>query len=230
MTPDQARAQYNFLLTLCIRKAIRPVGFCFHQRTRPDALGLTPEEQFNLFVATAETFARGTEALYAQIGLPAKGARDSSHYEFFDRELARQLQHDIQRLKAELDLYSAAMRPERASPCRKVPQRIVVETDMPDYYLSIAQRAAAYYQEKYRLTKESKIAQHSPSTTQRAEPETMAVHKEFLVPAHRLSRRERARGMSCCRSTLRSADHPKISGRRPAHLVRQDRIFIPATL
>jgi hypothetical protein len=51
---------------------------------------------------------------------------------------------------------------------------------MPDYFLSIAQqRAAAYYQDKYRLTKESKIAQHFSSPTRRFEPDTAAVHKEF---------------------------------------------------
>jgi hypothetical protein len=51
---------------------------------------------------------------------------------------------------------------------------------MPDYYLSIGQqRAAAYYQEKYRLTKESKIAQHFTSAARKFEPETTAVQKEF---------------------------------------------------
>ena len=183
MTPDQARAQYNFLLTLCIRKAeaFGPLAFTFIKEHDLDALGLTPEEQFNLFVATAETFAEEPKRYTHKLDCLQKALEILPTTSFFDRELAQQLQHDIQRLKAELDLYSAAMRPERASPAAgKLPQRIVVETDMPDYYLSIAQqRAAAYYQEKYRLTKESKIAQHFTSAKRKFEPETMAVHKEF---------------------------------------------------
>ena len=59
MTPDEARAHYNFLLTLCIRKAetFGPLAFAFIKDHNFNTLGLTPEEQFNLLVATAETFA-----------------------------------------------------------------------------------------------------------------------------------------------------------------------------
>jgi hypothetical protein len=73
------------------------------------------------------------------------------------------------------------MRPERQTAgAGSLAQRIIVETDMPDYYLSTAQhRAALYYQEKYRLTKESKIAQHFTSASRKFEPETTAVQKEF---------------------------------------------------
>ena len=68
---------------------------------------------------------------------------------------------------------------------------------MPDYYLSIAQqRAAAYYQEKYRLSKESKIAQHFTSAARKFEPETTAVQKEF--PGRlRPFRRRQNRGVAC---------------------------------
>ena len=183
MTPDQARAQYNFLLTLCIRKAeaFGPLAFAFIKDHELSAIGLMPEEQFNLLVATAEAFAEEPKRYTHKLDCLQKALEILPTTSFFDLELARQLQHDIQRLKAELDLYSAAMRPERPGPAAgKLPQRIVVETDMPDYYLSIAQqRAAAYYQEKYRLTKESKIAQHFTSTTRRFEPDTLAVQKEF---------------------------------------------------
>ena len=183
MTPDQARAQYNFLLTLCIRKAeaFGPLAFAFIKDHELSAIGLTSEEQFNLLVATAEAFAEEPKRYTHKLDCLQKALEILPTTSFFDPELARQLQHDIQRLKAELDLYSAAMRPERSSPAAgKLPQRIVVETDMPDYYLSIAQqRAAAYYQEKYRLTKESKIAQHFTSATRRFEPDTVAVQKEF---------------------------------------------------
>ena len=89
-------------------------------------------------------------------------------------------------------MYSAAMKPERQA-SGSPPQRIIVETDMPDYYLSIAQqRAAAYYQEKYRLSKESKIAQHFTSDARKSEPETTAdpallraVKQEFAAESRR---------------------------------------------
>ena len=183
MTPDEARAQYNFLLTLCIRKAetFGPLAFAFIKDHNLNALGLLPEEQFNLFVATAEAFAEEPKRYTHKLDCLQKAFDVLPDTSFFDPGLARQINQDIQRLKAEIELYAAAMRPGRQAAASGSPsQRIIVETDMPDYYLSIAQqRASAYYQDKYRLTKESKIAQHFTSTTRKFEPETVAVQKEF---------------------------------------------------
>jgi hypothetical protein len=182
MTPDQARAQYNFLLTLCIRKAetFGPLAFAFIKDHNLSSIGLLPEEQYNLLVATAEAFADEPKRYTHKLDCLQKALDILPSTSFFDPELARQIQQDIQRLKAQLDLYAAAMRPERAGAQSNVSQRIIVETDMPDYFLSIAQqRAAAYFQEKYRLSKESKIAQHFTSPTRKFEPDTAAVHKEF---------------------------------------------------
>src|SRR5215510_4732482 len=182
MTSDEARAHYNFLLTLCIRKAetFGPLAFAFIKDHNFNALGLTPEEQFNLLAATAEAFADEPKRYTHKLDCLQKALDILPSTSFFDPELARQIQQDVQRLKAELDLYAAAMRPERAGAQSNVPQRIIVETDMPEYFLSIAQqRAAAYFQEKYRLSKESKIAQHFTSQARKFEPDTAAVHKEF---------------------------------------------------
>src|SRR5215467_2750897 len=182
MTPDQARAQYNFLLTLCIRKAetFGPLAFAFIKDHNLSSIGLLPEEQYNLLVAAAEAFADEPKRYTHKLDCLQKALDILPSTSFFDPELARQIQQDVQRLKAELDLYAAAMRPERAGAQSNVPQRIIVETDMPDYFLSIAQqRAAAYFQEKYRLSKESKIAQHFTSQARKFEPDTTAVHKEF---------------------------------------------------
>ena len=183
MTVDEARAHYNFLLTLCIRKAetFGPLAFAFIKDHNINTLGLTPEEQFNLLVATAEAFAEEPKRYTHKLDCLQKALDILPSTSFFDPELARQIQQDVHRLKAELDLYAAAMRPERLGPSStNQPQRIIIETDMPDYFCSIAQqRAAAYYQEKYRLTKESKIAQHFTSPTRKFEPDTIAVHKEF---------------------------------------------------
>jgi hypothetical protein len=183
MTPHEARAHYNFLLTLCIRKAetFGPLAFAFIKEHNLNELGLLPEEQFNLFVATAEAFADEPKRYTHKMDCLQRALHVLPGTSFFDPQLARHIQQDIQRLKAELDLYGAAMKPERQTVASGSPlQRIIIETDMPDYYLSMAQqRAAAYYQEKYRLTKESKIAQHFTSTTRKFEPETAAVQKEF---------------------------------------------------
>jgi hypothetical protein len=183
MTPNEARAHYNFLLTLCIRKAetFGPLAFAFIKDHNINTLGLTPEEQFNLLVATAEVFADEPKRYTHKLDCLQKALDILPSTSFFDPDLARQIQQDIQRLKAELDLYATAMKPERlGSGPGNLPQRIIIETDMPDYFFSIAQqRAAAYFQEKYRLTKESKIAQHFTSLTRKFEPDTTAVHKEF---------------------------------------------------
>ena len=183
MTQDEARAQYNFLLTLCIRKAetFGPLAFSFIKDHNLSALGLLPEEQFNLFIATAEAFADEPKRYTHKLDCLQKALDVLPGTSFFDPDLALQIRQDIQRLKAELELYAAAMKPERQTAGGgSVQQQIIVETDMPDYYLSIAQqRAALYYQEKYRLTKESKIAQHFGSTSRKFEPETTAVQKEF---------------------------------------------------
>ncbi|MGH7181546.1 MAG: hypothetical protein ACREJN_06180 [Nitrospiraceae bacterium] len=185
MTPDEARAHYNFLLTLCIRKAesFGPMAFAFVKDQKFSTIGLTPEEQFNLFVAVAEAFAEEPKRYSHKVECLQKAAEVLPDTKFFDPYLLQQIRQDMQRLKAESDLYTAAMKPERPGlepTTATSTSRIIIETDMPDYFLSIAQqRAAAYYQDKYRLTKESKIAQHFSSPTRRFEPDTTSVHKEF---------------------------------------------------
>jgi len=156
------------------------LAFAFIKDHNLSSIGLLPEEQYNLLVATAEAFADEPKRYTHKLDCLQKALDILPSTSFFDPELARQIQQDVQRLKAELDLYAAAMRPERAGAQSNVPQRIIVETDMPDYFLSIAQqRAAAYFQEKYRLSKESKIAQHFTSQARKFEPDMAAVHKEF---------------------------------------------------
>jgi hypothetical protein len=183
MTSEEARAHYNFLLTLCIRKAesFGPLAFAFIKDHNFSTLGLTPEEQFNLYVAVAEAFTDEPKRYSHKIECFQKAAEILPKTAFFDPQLLRQIQQEIQRLKAEVDLYTAAMKPERSGLDTTIAtSRIIIETDLPDYFLSTAQqRAATYYQDKYRLTKESKVAQHFSSPTRRFEPDTAAVHKEF---------------------------------------------------
>lgn len=184
MTPEEARAHYNFLLTLCIRKAesFGPMAFTFIKDHSFAGAGLTPEEQFNLMMATADAFADEPKRYGHKLDCLRKAFELLPRTRFHDAALARQIQQDIQRLTTELDYYTAALKPHRPGDDQAIaiPQRIIIETDMPDYFFSIAQqRATNYFQRKYRLSKEAKIAQHFTSQTRTFEPDNPTVHKEF---------------------------------------------------
>jgi hypothetical protein len=59
-------------------------------------------------------------------------------------------------------------------------QRLIVETDAPEYFLDLAQRrAAAYYQDKYRMPSPAKAAQHFGGTPKKFDPDNPAIQKEF---------------------------------------------------
>lgn len=170
MTPEEARAHYNFLLTLCIRKAesFGPLAFAFIKDHSFLTAGLTPEEQFNLFMAITDAFADEPKRYGHKLDCLHKALELFPKTRFYDPAIARQIQQDIRRLTAELDFYNAALKPDRRAGESSAAgrQRIIIETDMPDYFFSIAQqRAADYYQRKYRLSKEAKIAQHFSSRT-----------------------------------------------------------------
>jgi hypothetical protein len=184
MTPEEARAHYNFLLTLCIRKAesFGPMAFAFIKDHSYPTAGLAPEEQFNLLMAITDAFADEPKRYGHKLDCLHKALEVFPKTSFYDPAIARQIQQEIQRLTAELSFYNAALKPERmpGDGGAAARQRIVIETDMPDYFFSIAQqRAAQYYQAKYRLSKEAKIAQHFASRTRQFEPDNPAVQKEF---------------------------------------------------
>ncbi len=185
MTPQEARAHYNYLLTLCIRKeeSFGPLTLTFLKEQDLDGLGLLPEEQFNLYMAVAEVFAaepkRYTQKLECLQKAMALLCRSGQQ----DPGLTQHLSQEIQRTTAELDLYNEAMRSTRAQPGTDrtgEKYRVLVESDMADYFLSVAQkRASAYYQNKFKLSKEAKTAQHFPSAARKFEPDNPAVQKEF---------------------------------------------------
>ncbi len=182
MTPDEARAHYNFLLTLCLRKAesFGPMAFTFIKDHTFPTLGLSPEERFNLFIAVAEAFADEPKRYTHKLDCLQKAAETLPRTRFFDPRLLQQIRQDIQRLQTEVDLYNAAMKSERSFDRSPAVQKVVIETDLPDYFLNTAQqRASTYYQEKYRLTKEAKVAQHFSSPVRRFEPDNRPVQKEF---------------------------------------------------
>jgi hypothetical protein len=147
-----------------------------------DQLELTPEEQFNLFMATADAFAEEPKRYIHKLECLQRALHLLPRTQYADPDLARHLRQDIQKTSAEWDLYNDVMRSGRAPSASPMAdkQRIIVETDLPDYFLQTAQkRAAAYYQNKFKLTKEAKTAQNFSGPTRRFEPENANVHKEF---------------------------------------------------
>lgn len=183
MTQEEARARYNYLMTLCIRKeeAFGPLAMTFIKDHDLDQLGLTPEEQFNLYMATSDSFAAEPKRYNHKLECLQKASHLLRRTQFSDPDLSRHLTEEIQKTQAEIDLYNEAMRATRAqAPASSDKQRIIVETDLADYFLNTAQkRAAAYYQNKYKLTKEAKVAQNFTGLARKFEPDNPSVHKEF---------------------------------------------------
>ena len=184
MASTEARAHFNYLMTLCIRKAeaFGPLAMAFLKEQDLDRLGLTPEEQFNLLMATADAFAEEPKRYNQKLECLQKAAQILSRTQYADPDLARHIRQDILKTSAEWDLYNDVMRTGRAASASPAldKQRIIVETDLPDYFLQTAQkRAAAYYQNKFKLTKDAKIAQNFSGPTRKFEPENASVQKEF---------------------------------------------------
>ena len=183
MTPGEARTHYNYLMTLCIRKeeAFGPLAFAFLKEHDLDALGLAPEEQFNLYMATADAFAPEPKRYSHKLECLQKASQMLARTHYAEPELDRHLVQEIQKTTAEWELYNEAMRAGRGTapePADKL--RIIVETDLPDYFLRTAQqRAAAYYQDKFKLSKEARTAQHFTGPARKFEPDNPTVHKEF---------------------------------------------------
>jgi hypothetical protein len=180
MTTDEARAHYNYLLTLCIRReeAFGPLALAFLREPAFEGLGLTAEERFTLYTAVADAFAPEPKRYTHKLECLQKAKDLLPRTRFWDPGLARQLQQDIQKTTAELDIYSQAMKVPRAHDLSM--QRLIVETDAPEYFLDLAQRrAAAYYQDKYRMPPPAKTAQHFGGAPKNFDPDNAAIQKEF---------------------------------------------------
>ena len=180
MTQEDARAYLNYLLTLHLRQeeAFGPLGLAFVKENDLNKLSLLPEEQFNLLMAIATVFSAEPKRYTIKLELLQKAYQLLPQTRYHDPELGRDLEHLIKKTQSDLHRYSEAMKVARSqSPDR---QSLIVETDIPEYFLETAQkRASAYYQEKYRLTKEAKTAQHFGGAAKKFEPDNVAIHKEF---------------------------------------------------
>jgi hypothetical protein len=190
MTSQEARAHYNYLLTLCIRReeSFGPLAFAFLKEHDLTGLGLTPEEQFNLYMATSDAFAPEPKRYTHKLECLQKAQQILPLTGFGDAGLARHVLQEIEKTAAELQMYNEAMRGPRSAvasqpagqPVAIDRQRIIVETDLPDYFLNIAQkRASTYYQNKFKLTKDAKYAQNFTGPARKFEPDNAAVQKEF---------------------------------------------------
>jgi hypothetical protein len=185
MDLKEGRAHLNYLLTLNIRReeAFGPLALNFIKQQDFDTIGLSPDEQFSLFMATIQALAPEPKRYNQKLELLQKAKQIFSKSDYFNPQLDRQLDQDIQRTQAELEIYNSAMRPsapEGSPPPEPSKQRLIVETDVPEYFLDIAQkRATTYYQEKFGLSKQAKNAQHFSGSPRKFEPDNPAVQKEF---------------------------------------------------
>ena len=179
MNLNEARSYLNYLLTLSIRReeAFGALAFTFIKEHDMEALGLLPEEQFNLLMAIIQAFAPEPKRYTQKLELLKRAKELQSRTSYSNPELTRQLDYDIRKTQAELNIYDEAMRPA-GQPLDK--QLLIVQSDVPDYILDIAQkRAGTYYQKKYYLTKEAKAGQHFSGGARKFEPDNEDVHREF---------------------------------------------------
>ena len=179
MNLQEARSYVNYLLTLSIRReeAFGALAFTFIKENDMKALGLLPEEQFNLLMAIIQAFAPEPKRYTQKLELLKRAKVLQKQTRYSNPELIRQLEFDTRKTQAELDIYNEAMRPV-GQPQDK--QLLIVQSDIPDYTLDIAQkRASTYYQKKYHLTKEAKAGQHFSGGARKFEPDNEDVHREF---------------------------------------------------
>lgn len=180
MTEQEARSYLHYLLTLGLRQeeAFGPLALTFIKEHDLTALGLLPEEQFNLIMATAQAIAAEPKRYTLKLELLQRALQLLPSTRYHSPELQQELEYEIKKTQANLTTYSEIMKPSRPTSLER--QRLIVETDIPEYFLDIAQkRAAAYYQNKYRLSKESKTAQHFGGTPKKFDPDNPALQKEF---------------------------------------------------
>lgn len=182
MTPLEARAHLHYLMSLCLRKeeSFGPLAFEFGRTCDLDKLGLLAEEQFNLWMALADAYADEPKRFKFKLEALQKALDVLHRSRYADQELLRHIRQEMQKTEAELAIYNDAYRTPRPSSPDKF--QIIVETDLPDYFLTIAQkRATAYYQKKFKLSSEAHTAQQfkNPGTERKFQPDNLIVHKEF---------------------------------------------------
>lgn len=181
MDLKEARSYLNYLLTLNIRgeEAFGPMALAFIKDNDLGGIGLEPEEQFGLLMATVASLADEPKRYSQKLEMLQQTKALLSQTRYSNTELARQIDYDIKKTGSELAIYNDAMRPAPRTDTGEV-QQLVVQTDIPEYFLDVAQkRASEYYQNKFGLTKQAKTAQNFTGGPRKFEPENKDVHREF---------------------------------------------------
>ena len=181
MDLDEARSYLNYLLTLNIRKeeAFGPLALTFIKENDLGKLGLQAEERFNLIMAIIQAIAQEPKRYKMKLDLLKQAMELLGNTRFSNPQLVWQLEQDIKKTQAELDIYNEAMKPEPLNQGLEK-QLMIVQSDAPDYFLNIAQkRAAEYYQSKFVLSKEAKTAQSFSGSPRKFAPDDKNIHKEF---------------------------------------------------
>jgi len=177
----EARSYLNYLLTLNIRReeAFGPMALAFIKDHDLGAIGLEPEEQFGLLMATAQSLADEPKRFSLKLEMLQKTKALLTQTRYSNTDLSRQLDYDIKKTESELAIYTDAMRPAPRTGTPEV-QQLIVQTDVPEYFLDVAQkRASEYYQNKFGITKQAKTAQHFTGGPRKFEPDNKDVHREF---------------------------------------------------
>ncbi len=182
MTTQEARAYLHYLMTLCLRKeeAFAPLALKFVKEHDLDRLGLLPEEQVNLLLAMGEAYGDEPKRYPQKLECLQRASALMSEGKWFDAGVLSEVRREIAKLEADREIYNEACRTQRQYTGER--QRIIIETDMPDYFLMTAQkRAATYYQQKFKLSEETERAQQFTQTSvhRKFEPDNPTVHKGF---------------------------------------------------
>ncbi len=178
---ETARAYLNYLLTLNIQReeSFGPLALTFIRESDFNDLQISPEEQFNLVMAVVQVFSAEPKRYSAKLDLLKKAHDLLGKTSYDNQQLSRQLFFEIQKTEKEVELYNEALRvPANGRDLEK--QKLIVQTDVPEYFLDVAQkRAADYYKSKYGLTKQAKTAQHFSGGPREFAPDQTSAHKEF---------------------------------------------------
>lgn len=181
LTLEEARSYFNYLVTLNIRReeSFGPLALAFIKEHDLEQIGLLAEERFNLITATAQALANEPKRYNLKVDLLQQAQTLLPQTSYANPSLAQQLDYDLKKTQSELGIYNDAMRPGgRSEPVDK--QRLIIQSDAPDYFLNIAQkRASEYYQGKFGLQREAKTAQHFSGAPRKFEPDNPDIHKEF---------------------------------------------------
>jgi hypothetical protein len=181
VTPEKARSYLNYLLTLNIRgeESFGPLALAFIKEHDLEQLGLIPEERFNLIMSTVQALANEPKRFNLKLELQQRAQKLLPATQYSNPGLAQQLDYDIRKTEAELGIYNDALKTGGGGQSLDK-QRLIVQSDAPDYFLNVAQRRASeYYQEKFGLTREAKTAQHFSGAPRKFDPDNPDIQKEF---------------------------------------------------